>query len=313
MLIGAGVGAVAGGGVPGVTEAAALTGAGLANYAPSFGSGSNSNGNNNNGNNGTGVSNADWDRLNTRIKGQQYTSPLWDPDGRSINGVNIPNYVNGRDGILEDYRQMSEEGKSPGLSNWGNAAYNRSRADQGYAIEDARGQAMQDAGAGMNTLAMQGGLESGAAENMLRNASQNANRSRTDLYRQGSMDRMGIDVADASRKDQMRTQGLAGGMDVARYDTDVQNINSQNAINDMNKRMEFETGKLGMEGQMRGAQAVSNAYLNGGGNSTNGGMFSGVMNRTGNPQQDIFNMNPITGFQATRQNVGNFWNSGGSF
>lgn len=305
-----GVGAGLGGAALGL--APQIAGGALA-YRAITGGGNGAGNNNNNSNNGTGVGGADWDSLNRRIQGQEYKGAFND-QGLGFT-VNAAPWVNqGPDSISDEYRQMIDEGKSSGLSNWGNAAYNRSRADQGYALEDARSQSLQDAGQGMNSLAMQGGLESGAAENMLRNAGQNANKSRTDLYRQGSMDRMGIDVADASRKDQMRTQGLAGSMDVARYDTDVQNINVSNKIADLDKRNQFDAGKLGMEGQMMGARAVSNAYLNGGGgNSTNGGMFSGVMNRTGNPQQDIFNMNPITGLQATRQNVGNFWNSGGSF
>lgn len=215
-----------------------------------------------------------WDDLNNRIKNQQYQGAFdrWGNPTSSKFNVNAAPWVNqGPDSITDNYKQMIDEGKSDSLSRWGAAAYGRSRADQGFALEDARQQAMGNAAGNMNTLAMQGGLEGGAAENMMRQAQRDANNARTNIYRQGQMDRMGIDVADAARKDQMRTQGLAGSLDAARYDTDVQNINVQNRIRDLGLRNDFAAGQLGMEGKMAAARAAADAMAASGQSSGSGG------------------------------------------
>lgn len=230
--------------------------------------------------------------------------------------VTTPDYVKS---IQNRYTELYDDGASPGLSNWGQSAYDRSRADQGYAMEDARGQAQSDAANGMNILAMQGGLESGAAENMLRSASRTANDSRTNLYRQGSMDRMGIDVADAARKDTMRTQGLAGGMDIARFDTDIQNLNTGRAIDDLGARNSFDFGKIGFEGQMEAARATAGAMGKSVGKGS-GSTFDGVLNTTGDPQKDFMNWNPKVGLDASAENVSrlsgggkNLWSNNPSY
>lgn len=259
------------------------------------------------GGSGTGVSDSDWEKMRKRIEDSEYDGAR-NPDGtlKDAYKVDRPGYTTG---IQQGYVDMYDEGMSPGMSRWGQAAYDRSRADQGYALEDARGQAMQDAGAGMNTLAMQGGLESGAAENMLRSSGRTASNTRTNLYRQGSMDRMGIDVADAARKDTMRTQGLAGGMDVARYDTDLQNLNKGRGIDDLDKFNQFEAGKLGMEGQMMGAKAVSNAMMNSGGTSK-GGLFGGMFNGMPdflNPDPSVSIPGVINGGNGIFGKAQNFW------
>lgn len=215
---------------------------------------------NGNGNGNPNPNSSAYDDLVNRTKNQQF-SGAFDDKGNPVAAGYALYRPSELAGVSNGYQDMVKEGTGKGLSNWGQAAYDRSRADQTYAIDDARGQAMGDAAGNMNQLAMQGGLESGAAENMMRSGSQAANKARTELYRQGSMDRMGIDVSDAARKDDMRTKGLAGGMDVSKYISDMEQFNVSNALADRYKKFDFDQNKLSQEGNIVGSKATSDAMI----------------------------------------------------
>jgi hypothetical protein len=70
-------------------------------------------------------------------------------------------------------------------------------------------------------------------------------------------------------------------MDVARYDTDVQNLNVQNRLTDLQRRNDFEAGKLGMEGAMAGARATSDAMTKSANSQSSSGSDGGVLNHWG--------------------------------
>lgn len=264
----------------------------------------------------TSTGNLSWDGINKDVNNLAWGGGF-DKFGKAVNSnftVNLDPWVNtGPDSISDNYKQMIDEGKADGLSRWGQSAYGRSRADQGFALEDSRGQAMSDAAAGMNNIAMSGGLEGGAAENMLNQSGRNANKARTDIYRQGSMDRMGLDVADAGRKDTMRTQGLSGAMDVSRYNTDVQNINVNNRLNDLYKRNDFDLNKLMLRGNMMGSKATSEAMLakaaaeqakaDNGFNTDVGDYVGAINNETGDSTLDWLNKDPRVSGRAVANNV----------
>lgn len=256
---------------------------------------------------------SEWDQLQNEIKNSKYGG-AFDGNGNPISSqyaVQRPGYVGN---VQRGYADMVKEGTDPGLSNWGQAAYDRSKADQTYAVDDARRQAMGDAGGNMNMLAMQGGLESGAAENMLRQGQRMGNQARTDLYRQGSMDRMGIDVSDAARKDEMRTKGLSGQMDVGRFDADVNNINVTNALTDRERGNQWGRDNLALRGQLAGAKATSDAMrAQAAAGNKSGGILDDLGRSVGLGDDLTENLkygaiNPMLAIPGVRNAGGNAWN-----
>ena len=143
--------------------------------------------------------------------------------------------------------------KSP----WATLAMEKQAAEQGQLFDNAVQNQASALAQGRNSLAMKGGLSSGASERMAMQGADDLAKNRQNILSQGVADRAGLGM-----------QGAQMDTDINKFNaTNKQNANQFNttaAINDLNNLNEQNRFKYGEQMKMKGAAMSGQAMENSG-------------------------------------------------
>ncbi len=213
--------------------------------------------------------------------------------------VNLPSYLSELDGRLSGIdldpralNQLRDEGLRSGPSAWGNLMKYRQGVEESEAIDKAARSTASSAANARSAIAARGGLSSGGAERVARDAMRlGANSSQT-ARREGMLDRANIDIQDetnrqgilkslpgmelaalepefkktsmwANAADTEQQRGVELGLQNRDYAMNIDKYNIGNSINDRDKQREYDLGKykedMASWAAERQAQATANA------------------------------------------------------
>ena len=130
--------------------------------------------------------------------------------------------------------KMATDAFSVGPSAWAKAAGDAQRLDEQGTLDDVLRREAGRSQSAMSTLASMGGMDSGARENIVRNAMRNSMNAAQETKRSGMRDRLGISMQDEKNKLDMKSQ--LPGMNLA-FDQYENNLNSQNRDYNTNLNM----------------------------------------------------------------------------
>lgn len=183
--------------------------------------------------------------------------PSYDP-----NSMAMEPYVSGLLSNDTGFKKFSKEALRNGPSNWANLANQQQYMEQAKATEGARNAVDSQMASGRSSLAMHGGLNSGARERLQQSGTRDYLGASQAIAKQGALNRLQVGMTDEANRQNMLSQlpGMELSRDTARANARSSDVGRQ--MQESQQRNQFNMNAFQIDQQRRNAVDQANATMN---------------------------------------------------